>query len=229
MPVVSMQPEGQLIGASLRVWVSLGVGPFSEGSLDEALGLAVGLWRIGFGADVPEPAIAAGVAEVECPVARAVVGHHPGNADAQALVVGQGCLQEGDGALFLLVGHDLAEGQARGIVDGDVDELPADAAAVALAGAVAGDAVTDPVEAAELLDIEMDHLAGVLALVTDHRRRRLQIPYTAEAETLEHPAHGGRRDAGLLGDLLAGPTLAPQFGDAIGDRFRGRSMQAMRP
>src|SRR5229473_2561060 len=86
MPVVSMQPEGQLVGASLRVWVSLGVGPFSEGSLDEALGLTVGLWRIGFGADVLELAIAAGVAEVERPVARAVVGHHPGNADAQALV-----------------------------------------------------------------------------------------------------------------------------------------------
>src|SRR6266849_2332651 len=58
MPVVSMQPEGQLVGASLRVGVSLGVGPFSEGSLDEALGLTVGLWRIGFGADVLELAIA---------------------------------------------------------------------------------------------------------------------------------------------------------------------------
>ena len=32
--------------------------------------------------------------------------------------------------------------------------------AVALAGAVAGDAVADPVEAAELLDVDVDELAG---------------------------------------------------------------------
>ena len=47
------------------------------------------------------------------------------------------------------------------VVDADMDELPADAAAVALAGAVAGDAMADPVETAELFDIDVDHLAGV--------------------------------------------------------------------
>ena len=45
------------------------------------------------------------------------------------------------------------------IVDADVDELPADAPAVALTGAIAGDAVADFVEAAELLDVDVDHLA----------------------------------------------------------------------
>ena len=44
----------------------------------------------------------------------------------------------------------------------DVDELPADAAAVALAGAVAGDAMADLIEAPELLDVDMDQLAGIL-------------------------------------------------------------------
>src|SRR5260370_33659741 len=113
MPVVSMQPEGQLVGASLRVWVSLGVGPFSEGSLDEALGLAVGLWRIGFGADVLEPATAAGVAEVERPVARRAVGHQPGYTDAQALVVCHGSLQQCDAARSLLVVTHTADSAAR--------------------------------------------------------------------------------------------------------------------
>jgi len=64
MPVVSVQPEGQLLGASLRGGVGLGIGPFAERGLNEALGLAVGFRCVGLGADVFEPAIAAGVAEV---------------------------------------------------------------------------------------------------------------------------------------------------------------------
>ena len=37
-----------------------------------------------------------------------------------------------------------------------MDELPADPAAAALTGAVAGDAVADPVEFTELFDVDMD-------------------------------------------------------------------------
>jgi hypothetical protein len=39
----------------------------------------------------------------------------------------------GDGAAFSLILHDLAEGHAGGIVDADVNELPADPASIALA------------------------------------------------------------------------------------------------
>jgi len=50
-----------------------------------------------------------------------------------------------------------------------MDELPAGAftsgPCVALPPAVAGDAVADLVEAAELLDVDVDELAGVLAFV----------------------------------------------------------------
>ncbi len=42
-------------------------------------------------------------------------------------------------------------------------ELPADAASVAVAGAVAGDAMARAVEAAELLDVDVDELAGAPA------------------------------------------------------------------
>ena len=109
-----------------------------------------------------EAEIAAGIAEVEGPVARAIVGHDAGHGDAEAVVVGDGGLEERSGALFLLVGPDLREGEARGVVDRDMDELPADAAAVALAGAVAGDAMANPVEAAELLDMRWIISPGVL-------------------------------------------------------------------
>ncbi len=50
-----------------------------------------------------------------------------------------------------------------------MDELPADAAAVALAGAVAGDAVADLIELAELFDVDVDQLAGLLALISAGR------------------------------------------------------------
>ena len=116
--------------------------------------------------------------------------------------------------------HDLAEGDARGIVDADMDELPADAAAVALAGAVAGDAVADPIELAELFDVDVDQLARPLALISARRLGRLQGAQLVEAQTLEDAADGGRRDAGFGGDRLAGQALAAQ-------RFRcGRSWPA---
>ncbi|MER8899639.1 hypothetical protein [Mesorhizobium sp. M0676] len=38
-----------------------------------------------------------------------------------------GGLEEGDGALLALAGHDLNESDARGIFDADMNELPADA------------------------------------------------------------------------------------------------------
>lgn len=40
------------------------------------------------------------------------------------------------------------------VVDGQMDVFPADAAAVALAGAIAGDAVAGSVEFAEFLDVD---------------------------------------------------------------------------
>ena len=53
---------------------------------------------------------------------------------------------------------------------------------LALASAVAGDAMADAFEAAELLDVDVDQLAGMLALVTAHRLGRLQGGEPIEAE-----------------------------------------------
>jgi len=72
-------------------------------------------WGVGLGTDVFEPVIAAGVAEVARPVAGAVVGHDADDLDAEALVVGQGRLQEGDGAPFQRIwrAHGLAPHRIR--------------------------------------------------------------------------------------------------------------------
>src|SRR3954469_11116612 len=171
MPVVSVQPDRQRTGAVVRGGVGLSVGPFAQGSLDEALGLAVCLGRIRLGPDVLEAELTAGAAEGLGPKAGALVGHHTGNRDAEVRVVGDRSLEEGDRALLFLVRKDLRKGHPGGVVDADVDELPSDAPALALTGSIACDAMADAVEAAELFDIDVDQFAGMLALVAANRRR----------------------------------------------------------
>src|SRR3954469_11313320 len=173
VPVVSVQPDRQRSGAVIRGGVGLSVGPFAQGGLDKALGLAVCLGRIRLGPDVLETEIAAGAAEGLGAIAGAIVGHHTGNRDAEVRVVGDRGLEEGDRALLFLVRADLREGHPGGVVDADVDELPSDAPAFALTGSIAGDAMADPVEAPELFDIDVDQFAGMLALVATNRRGRV--------------------------------------------------------
>lgn len=55
MPIVHMGPDRQVLGAMVRGLAGAGVGPLAERGLDEALGLAVGLGRVGPGADMFEP------------------------------------------------------------------------------------------------------------------------------------------------------------------------------
>jgi hypothetical protein len=50
-----------------------------------------------------------------------------------------------------------------------MDELPAYAARVALAGTIVSEAVTYAAKLAELFDVDVDQFAGVLALMAAHR------------------------------------------------------------
>ena len=75
MPIVSVQPDRQFGGTVIGCRIGDGVGPFAQRRLDEALGLAVGLRRIGPCRDVLEAEIAAGLGEGLRSVAGAVVGH----------------------------------------------------------------------------------------------------------------------------------------------------------
>ena len=81
---------------------------------------------------------------------------------------GGGPAQEGRAGGGLLVGVDLAVGEAGVVVDGGVDVVEADAAAAVGAGGLRGRwtspaaAVGDP---AELLDVDVDQLAGPVAFV----------------------------------------------------------------
>src|SRR3954467_15497089 len=229
VPVVSVQPDRQRSGAVVRGWVGLSVGPFAQGGLDEALGFAVRFGRIGLGPDVLETEIAAGAAEGLGAIAGAIVGHHTGNRDAEVRGLGDRGLEEGDRALLLLVREDLREGHPGGVVDADVDELPSDAPALALTGSVACDAMADPVEAAELFDIDVDQFAGMFALVAAHRRGGFKRLDAVEAEAPEDAADRSRRDADRGCDVLARPALAAQSFDGRDRGCRRRPVQVMGP
>src|SRR5713101_6613043 len=225
MPVVSMQPERQLCGSAAGVGIGLGVSPFAQRGLDEALGLAVCFGGVGLGADVFELEARACPAEDPGSVTGAVVGHDTLDLDAQAGVVGDGGFEKGCSASLALVGLDLGEGDARGIVDADMDELPAAAARGGGAGLLAGDAMADAVELAELFDVDVDQLAGVLAFIAAHRLGGLQGAQPVEAQPLEDGLR--RRSVQMLGPraaiLQAGQAFALIALDPFAHRARANA------
>src|SRR3546814_5594653 len=70
MPVISMQPYGQLGGALIGAGIGFGISPLAQAGLDEPFGLAVGLRRVRLGADVLEAEVSASLSEIEGSVAR---------------------------------------------------------------------------------------------------------------------------------------------------------------
>jgi len=81
--------------------------------------------------------------------------------------------KEGDSTLPALVGHDLHESKARSIVDADVDELPTDAVVTVDHARMSSSDATYGADPAELLDVDVDELARVLALIASNGFSRL--------------------------------------------------------
>ena len=103
------------------------IGPFAKRGLDEAFGFAVGLGGVWPGEDLAKTEAFAGCSETLGAVARAIIGHHTLDPDTQPGIIGDSGLKESHSTFLALIRHDLDEGDARSIVDADVDELPADA------------------------------------------------------------------------------------------------------
>jgi hypothetical protein len=128
-----------------------GIGPFALESLNEALGLAIRAWSIGFRSRVFDTELATELGEAIRDVARPVVAEDPFNADAAPSKPLHGTLQEGCRAGRPFVLQDLGVGQTRSIVDCDMNKLPADPATTL--AVVSRDAMSNPLNAAEFLDI----------------------------------------------------------------------------
>ena len=151
------------------------------------------------------------LAEAMAAIGRAVVGHDALDGDAQGGEPGDGALEEGHGTFLALVGEDLGVGEARGVVDADMQEVPADAAL--LAAPVAGDAVADAIDPAQLLDVDVNELARLVALVADDLGLGVEGREPSEATPAQDQPDGGDRPAEPAGDGGSGQALAAELHD----------------
>src|SRR6516225_8668829 len=209
--VVMVEPRRQCSTAFLGTGIGLGVGPFAQTGLDEPLRLAVGAGGVGSGALVSGAGRCHRRPERFASVGGAVIGHDPLDADALTAEPRQRAAEKPDRALLFLVRQDLAVSQARGVVDTNVQCLPADAVmAIDRTRLASGNAVADTGDAPELLGVEVDQLARTLALVAHDRRLLIKRRQPIQTQPAQNPANRGHRHAELASDLWPAHPLPPQ-------------------
>lgn len=138
-------------------------------------------------------------------IAGTVVGEYAADREAEAGVKGPGHEKEAYSRLVGLVGQDGGEADARVVVDGDVQVLPAHAARLLVA--ISGDTMTGLADARQPLDVEVDQVAGPLVLVTDHRQRRIERTQAVKSGATQDAADGRPAQTELFGDAPAIPAL----------------------
>jgi hypothetical protein len=116
--------------------------------------------------------------------------------DPQGAEVLASALEESNSAVLGFIRHDASKGDTGSIIDGDMNIFPA--SAFEPIATVTGDAVTGPLYAGELLDVEMNELAWVSALVAMRRRRRIE-----QSQAMESMAAQNARDRSLRKGALA--------------------------
>ena len=97
VPVVIVEEGEEASGTLIGVRVSMGVGPFAEGSLDEAFCLAVGFRGIGAGEALFETESGGGGAHEMGAISGAVIGVEALGVDAMSGEESESVVEEGDG------------------------------------------------------------------------------------------------------------------------------------
>jgi hypothetical protein len=203
-----------------------GVGPLAQGGLDEAFGFAIGLRRVRASAAVFEAHVKTNAVKLVGAIAAAVIGEQGAHGDAMASEEVNGILEKGNGGVGLLIGEDASEGQARVVVDGDMQGLPA--GMLVLTAAAAVPAPADLLEAGHAFDIEMEKIPGKGMLIAHHRRQRMQIAPAAETSAAQNTADGGGAESGAFGNLISRTMLTAEFDDQPGPARRSGSRTAVR-
>src|SRR5215475_9259212 len=224
-PIVAVEPLRQFGCPLVRGAVGTSVRPFAQAGLHEALSLAVGFGRVGPGAQMLDVEQAQGFGIAVRAEADAVVGHDPMDLDAVSTIEAQRVEEKAQAGAAFFIGQDFRVSDARMVVDGQVQIFPADPAGVALSGSIAGDPVTDPVELAQLFDVDMDDLTGMLALIAADRLGRLQGSEPVQPEPAQDAADGCWRYANLHSDLPADVALPSQSLDGGTRGWRGLAWQ----
>jgi hypothetical protein len=109
------------------------------------------------------------------------------------------------------IGHDASKGDAGSIINGDMDIFPP--STFDQIAAIACDAVTGPFDASKLLDIEVNELAWVSALVAARRGRRIQQSQAMEAVAAQDARDTRLGEGALACDLKAWHAQAAQGED----------------
>jgi len=190
--IVVVEVFEERVGAVLVAGVDVGADPFFEEGLDEAFCFAVCLGAADAGVERFDAAFAAAVFPGALE-AFAVVGEDFFGLDPECLVEAAAVVEEveGVGGCFLWVGG--AVGEPCVVVDADEEVFPAGFAFGAVGPA--GLWVAGPLDAPELLDVDVQELAGPFALVADHGlgRGRVEARGTVAAEDRVH-GRGGQAE-----------------------------------
>jgi hypothetical protein len=121
-------------------------------------------------------------------------------------------VQSVEDALGAFVGEETSEGEAGVIVDGDVETF--DAGAWVAEGAITGGAHAWAMEAAELLDVEVEEVAWGRAFVAQGGRfGRFERGEAIEVMTAQDAGERGLGDWEDHHDLSVGASLAAQSED----------------
>ena len=149
MPVIHVAPSWQGLSALVRCGVAAGIGPFAQGSLDEALSLAISPGRIGPCADMFQARVTASSGKGFRDIAAAITGHDTGHFHTGPLVPGDGGPEGNNSTERFFIGMDLAEGEARMVVNADMHIFPAIAANRPASRARPARALASPAQAAQ--------------------------------------------------------------------------------
>jgi len=128
MPVIAVDPRGQLRESLCGVLVEPSVGPFADGGLDEAFGFAVGAWRVQTRADRFDMECAAVCREAAGAETGTVIGQNAAHGDSQVGEVGHRLTEKFACRPSSFVRQHGGEGDAGVIVDGHIKKFPAGAA-----------------------------------------------------------------------------------------------------
>ena len=187
MPVVVVKPGQKLSQALLGVLISTSVSPFAQSGLDETLGFAIGAWSIGTGEVVAQAELENSSTESVGAITVSVIGEQAADRNAQVGVIGNCGAQKGDGREGGEIGQDLRESNAGVVIDGDMKVLPT---TVVLTPAAAVGTINHAGEAAQLLDIEVEQIAGSGMFVANQGQGGLQITHAVQTEAAENAADG---------------------------------------
>lgn len=185
--------------------IRLGVCPLTQSRLYEPLCFSVGSRSVRSCPDVPQTKLLVGLAKRLRDVAGAIVGHDSFNSQAQSAIISHRRLEKRHSAFLAFVTHDFNTGDPGMVIHVDVNIFPSsDASGVP---SVPCDAMSDLCDSSELLDVDVEELAGLCPPVALWRLLRRQAFEPAELQFMKGTKDRAARDAGCTSDLLTRPAL----------------------